>query len=163
MYKRRFPPSGLWQGSPFQRGNLKYVILDLIKDKPRYGYEIIRALEDLSQGMYTPSAGAIYPTLQMFEEMGYITVTQSEGKRVYTITEEGRHFLIEKSKLAEEVKERLRDHWDSAPVGARREVMNQMREIWQLLGQGFDNISPAKRQRIHKILEKTYSEIRIML
>ena len=83
---------GRWQESPFQKGDLKYVILDLIKEKPRYGYEIIRDLEERSHGFYTPSPGVIYPTLQMLEETGYTSSAEQDGKRVYTITEEGRQF-----------------------------------------------------------------------
>ena len=54
----------------FERGDLKYVILDLLTDKPRHGYEIIRELEDRFHGFYTPSAGKVYPTLQLLEDMG---------------------------------------------------------------------------------------------
>jgi DNA-binding PadR family transcriptional regulator len=75
--------------SPFQKGDLKYVLLDLIKEKPRHGYDIIRALEEQSRGMYAPSAGVVYPTLQMLEEMGYTKSDQLDGKKVYSITEEG--------------------------------------------------------------------------
>ena len=100
---------GLWQESPFQKGDLKYVILDLIKDKPRYGYEIIRILEERSHGFYAPSPGAVYPTLQLLEEMGYITATQQDGKKVYTITEEGRLFLDTREEFAEGIKKHMRD------------------------------------------------------
>jgi DNA-binding PadR family transcriptional regulator len=163
VYKHYFPPFQPWHERPFQKGNLKYIILDLIKDKPRYGYEIIRALEERSQGMYAPSAGAVYPTLQMLEEMGYVSATQSEGKRVYTITDEGRRFLVEQGKHTEEVKGRIRDHWDSVHMSERRKVMNQVRELWLLIGQEFQDITPEKRQRINEILERTHSEIRVVI
>src|SRR4030065_703220 len=71
--------------SSFQKGDLKYMLLDLIKDKPRHGYEIIRELEEQSYGFYKPSPGVIYPTLQMLEEMGYARSTEKEGKNVYSI------------------------------------------------------------------------------
>jgi DNA-binding PadR family transcriptional regulator len=163
MYRHHFSPFQSWHERPFQKGNLKYIILDLIKDKPRYGYEIIRALEERSQGMYTPSAGAVYPTLQMFEEMGYVSATQSEGKRVYSITDEGRRFLVEQGEHTEEVKGRIQDHWDSAHVGERRKVMNQVRELWQLIGQEFPDITSEKRQHISKILERTRREIQVAI
>lgn len=155
-----FRPFRPWHERPFQKGNLKYIILDLISEKPRYGYEIIRALEEMSQGMYSPSAGAIYPTLQMFEEMGYIMATQSEGKKVYAITIEGGRFLKEKSTYTEEAKEQIKDHWQSAHMGERREIMNQTRSIWQLIGQGLSDLTPEEKHRIHKILEQTYNDIR---
>lgn len=154
-----FRPFRPWRERSFQKGNLKYIILDLISEKPRYGYEIIRALENLSQGMYSPSAGAVYPTLQMFEEMGYINATQSEGKKVYAITSEGSQFLKEKSIYTEEAKEQIKDHWQSDRMGERREIMNQTRAIWQLIGQGFNDLTSEKKQQIRKILKRTYDNI----
>ncbi|MCJ7743765.1 MAG: PadR family transcriptional regulator, partial [Dehalococcoidales bacterium] len=58
---------------PFRRGVFKYIILQYLKDKPSHGYEIIRALEERLHGLYVPSAGTIYPRLQMLEERGYVT------------------------------------------------------------------------------------------
>ncbi|HEX9896778.1 MAG TPA: PadR family transcriptional regulator [Dehalococcoidales bacterium] len=142
---------------------MKYIVLDLIKEKPRYGYEIMQALEERSQGMYAPSAGAVYPTLQMLEEMGYIGASQSEGKRIYSITDEGRRFITEQGEHTEEVKGRIQDHWDSAHVGERRKVMNQVRELWQLIGQEFPDITSEKRQHISKILERTRREIQVAI
>ncbi len=70
-----------WRENRFERGDIKYVILDLLRERPSYGYEIIRALEERFGGLYTPSAGTVYPTLQMLEEMGYVTSSQSEGEK----------------------------------------------------------------------------------
>ena len=58
-----------------------------------HGYEMIKALEEKSGGFYTPSPGSIYPTLQMLEEGGYVTASETEGKKVYTITDAGRAML----------------------------------------------------------------------
>ena len=96
--------------TPFQKGDLKYVVLGLIKDKPRYGYEIIKALEEKSHGFYTPSPGVVYPTLQMLEEMGYASSAERDGKKVYTITEEGSKFLAENVDLANEVHKQMSHH-----------------------------------------------------
>jgi len=85
--------------SSFQKGDLKYIILDLIKDKPRHGYDIIRELEEQSYGLYKPSPGVIYPTLQMLEEMGYASSTEQEGKKVYSVTEDGLQFLAKQKEF----------------------------------------------------------------
>ena len=69
---------GPWRGHGFDprrgaclgRGDLKYVILDLIKDQPSHGYEVMRALEGRFRGFYSPSPGSVYPTLQMLEDLG---------------------------------------------------------------------------------------------
>jgi len=78
-----------------RRGDIKYHLLEILKDTPRHGYEIIGELETRSGG-YRPSPGSVYPTLQMLEEAGYLTGEQVEGKKVYTITGEGLKLLKER-------------------------------------------------------------------
>ena len=81
-------------GRFFAHGDLRLVILQLIAEKPRYGYEIIKAIEEQVAGAYTPSPGVVYPTLTLLEELGYVTVSLSEGgKKQHEITAEGRAFL----------------------------------------------------------------------
>ncbi|MDQ3042217.1 MAG: PadR family transcriptional regulator [Acidobacteriota bacterium] len=75
-----------------RRGDIKFHLLEILKETPRHGYEIINKLENQSGG-YRPSPGSVYPTLQMLEEGGYLTSEQIEGKKVYTITDEGIKFL----------------------------------------------------------------------
>ena len=88
------------RGGPFGRGRffdngvLRLVVLALIAEQPRHGYEIIKEIEDRTGGAYAPSAGVIYPTLTLLEELGYVTVTAEEGTRkLHTITDQGRAFL----------------------------------------------------------------------
>jgi len=70
------------------------VILHLIAEQPRHGYDIIKAIEDQVGGAYSPSAGVVYPTLTMLEELGYVTVSASDGaKKLHTMTAEGRAYL----------------------------------------------------------------------
>ena len=84
--------SGL--GRFFAHGDLRLVILQLIAEKPRYGYEIIKAIEEQAAGAYTPSPGVVYPTLTLLEELGYVTVSAGEGgKKQHEITPEGTAFL----------------------------------------------------------------------
>ncbi|MCJ2135247.1 PadR family transcriptional regulator [Methylobacterium sp. J-026] len=78
----------------FAHGDLRLVILHLIAEKPRHGYEIIKAIEERVGGAYSPSPGTVYPTLTLLEELGHVTVTQGEGtKRLHTITPEGQAVL----------------------------------------------------------------------
>jgi len=80
-----------------RRGDIKFHLLEILKDTPRHGYEIISELEKQSGG-YRPSPGSVYPTLQMLEEGGYLTSEQIDGKKVYTITEEGLKLLEERGR-----------------------------------------------------------------
>jgi len=78
-----------------RRGDIKFHLLEILKETPRHGYEIISELEKQSGG-YRPSPGSVYPTLQMLEEAGYLTSEQIDSKKVYTITAEGLKFLEER-------------------------------------------------------------------
>jgi DNA-binding PadR family transcriptional regulator len=81
-------------GRFFAHGDLRLVILHLIEEKPRHGYEIIKAIEDQVAGAYSPSPGVIYPTLTLLEELGHVTVSAGDGaKKSHQITDEGRAFL----------------------------------------------------------------------
>lgn len=78
----------------FDSGELRLVILALVAEKPSYGYEIIKAIEERLSGGYAPSPGVVYPTLTLLEEEGYATVSTAEGsKKLYTVTEQGTEYL----------------------------------------------------------------------
>lgn len=95
-------------GRMFEQGDLKLVILQLLADKPRHGYEIIKDLEERSGGRYSPSPGTIYPTLTLLEDMGYASsAAESGGKKVYSITDEGRAYLAENRTTVDDVLERV--------------------------------------------------------
>ena len=94
----------------FESGEVKFVILRMLAEKPRHGYEIIRALEEKFGGMYTPSPGTVYPTLQLLEDEGYVRVVVEEGgKKVYHVTPEGERYLEEHRDLLDEIIGRVRE------------------------------------------------------
>ncbi len=93
----------------FESGEVKFVILRLLKEKPRHGYEVIKALEERLAGCYTASPGTVYPTLQLLEDQGYVRVVEENGKKVYHITPEGEAFLTEHKDAVESIFDRLRD------------------------------------------------------
>lgn len=97
------------RGPIFEAGDMKLVILRLLKEKPRHGYEVIKALEERMWGCYSPSPGAVYPTLQLLEDQGYVRVVETDGRKVYHITADGERFLEEHRGTLDEIFERLRD------------------------------------------------------
>ena len=151
------------RGTSFQKGDLKYVILDLLKDKPRHGYDIIRELEELSYGFYKPSPGVIYPTLQMLEEMGYASSTEQEGKRVYSITEEGLKFLENQSNIADGVRRQMKHRWSFKNIGRMVMVMKEFHALENLLGDSFRSLDADKAEQIRQILSRAYQEIESVL
>ena len=112
-------------GRLFEKGDLKYVILQLLSEHPAHGYEVIRALEERFGGMYTPSAGAVYPTLQMLEDMDYVTSAQQDSKRVYSITDVGRKFLEDQKDIVENIRKRTGSWWRNPRL---RDEMHEMRQ-----------------------------------
>ncbi len=82
-------------GRLFGAGDLRFVILQLIAEKPSYGYEIIKSIQERIGGGYAPSPGVVYPMLTMLEEMGHATVVPEGARRLYTISEEGTAALLE--------------------------------------------------------------------
>jgi len=156
-------PRGPRRGSSFQKGDLKYIILDLLKEKPRHGYDIIIELEEKSHGLYKPSPGVIYPTLQLLEEMGYTNSTVQEGKRVYSITDEGDEFLAKKNDIAEGVRSHMKHEWDFEHKGKVVMVMQEVQAMNDLLGRRFQNMDEDKAEKIHRILSEASQKIESIL
>ncbi len=96
----------------FERGDLKFAILALIEDKPMHGYEVMQALEEQSRGCYKASAGSVYPTLQLLEDQGYLKSHDQDGKKVYTITDEGRDYLAKNRSQVDDIFDRVSEFSD---------------------------------------------------
>lgn len=110
----------------FDAGAMRYVVLHLIAEKPRHGYELIKEIETLAGGGYAPSPGAIYPLLAMLLDLGHIESSADGNKKLHSITPEGQAFLDESSQLVEAVLARLRS---PAPEGQNdlRGVMHALK------------------------------------
>ena len=80
-----------------RRGDVRSAILALLDDRPMHGYEMIQELEERTGGRWTPSAGSIYPTLQLLEDEGLVTAEEVEGRKVYSLTESGQKAVPERT------------------------------------------------------------------
>jgi DNA-binding PadR family transcriptional regulator len=100
-----FGPRGRFLG----QGHIRLLVLALIEAQPGHGYDLIKQIEEMSGGAYTPSPGVIYPTLTLLEEAGFAATTSEGNKKLYTITEEGKAHLDENRRQAEKIIERLTD------------------------------------------------------
>lgn len=117
----------------FDGGELRLVLLKLIADEPRHGYDLIRHIEELTGGSYAPSPGVIYPTLTMLDDMGLIEAQESDGaKKLFAITDAGRAELDANSEIVEAALARLTavgeetQRTDSASV---RRAMGNLRQV----------------------------------
>ena len=122
----------------FEGGKLRLVLLKLIADEPRHGYQLIKAIEDLTEGEYAPSPGIVYPTLTMLEDMGLIREQKSEdSKKVFEATDEGRAHLEENEDEVEELIDRLEGRGRTRRHGQRPEI-----------GRAIGNLMTALRNRV---------------
>ena len=125
----------------FDGGELRLVLLKLIADEPRHGYELIKAIEELTGGAYAPSPGVVYPTLTLLDEMELIAQQASEGARKrFAATEAGQAHLAEQADAVAALMGRLeaigahRSRDDGAPV--RRSMMNLRLAVQNRVGRG---------------------------
>jgi len=145
----------------FESGEVKFVILRLLREKPRHGYEVIKALEEQMSGCYTPSAGTVYPTLQLLEDEGYVRVVETDGKKVYHITPEGERYLEEHRDLLDEILDRVRETVRDFTGGGLGEVQGAFA---RLAGATFKRAwrrgpeDPALR-RVAEILRKAADDV----
>jgi DNA-binding PadR family transcriptional regulator len=169
-------------------GDLQLIILALLSEKPRHGYEIIKQIEEHSSGMYSPSPGMVYPALTYLEEMGYAEAESEGAKKLYRITEAGTKHLNENRASVEETLDQLarfgrkvsqfqkqfveeeedeREDFDSDPRHgikaewrqAKQEFRELKRDLKSALYEKFD-ASPEERKRVFAILRRAIDEIR---
>ncbi len=113
----------------FERGGIKFAILGMLKERPRHGYDIIREMEERSGGFYSPSPGAVYPTLQALEDGDLVVSTTEEGKKVYSLTEAGIAYVDEHKERAQRHHDRWEAQWGPGARGESREVVGNIRDV----------------------------------
>jgi DNA-binding PadR family transcriptional regulator len=149
-------------GRIFEQGDLKYVILRLLEEKPRHGYEIIKELEDRFGGAYSPSPGTVYPTLTMLEDLGYAKASTDEGgRKVYSVTPEGSAYLAEHSTTVDSIFERITRFVEGFLDAPMMEVNNAFRHVGRATySHASRNVNDAaKLQRVKEILERAAHEL----
>ena len=139
---------------------MKYVILKLLNEKPMHGYEVMKALEERMHGCYSPSPGAVYPTLQWLEDEGLVKSRDDEGKKVYEITEAGRKFLREHRDVIDEIFDRVKEAVDEA-LGGRMDEVNQSvgRLVKQVYRAAWRAEDQAARKRVVDVLKRATEEL----
>jgi len=168
-------------------GDLQLIILLLLSEKPRHGYEIIKAVEEQSSGVYTPSPGMVYPALTYLEEMSYAVAAAEGTKKLYSITAEGTLHLGEHRAAATELwtqlaifgrklahfrkqfaeEEDVADHFGSGPHGGAKAEWQHMKGEFrglrdELKAAIFEKINSSmeEKQRILDIMRRAIDEIR---
>lgn len=162
-----FGPRAFFWGGPrgrrrqwFESGDMKYVILKLLKDKPRHGYEVMKELQEQLHGCYSPSPGTVYPTLQWLEDEGLVRAQDVDGKKVYEITAEGKKFLEEHRDVVEDIFERVKEAVNDAMGGSMAEINRAVgRLLREAYRTGWKTRDEAARKKIAEILNRAMEEI----
>jgi DNA-binding PadR family transcriptional regulator len=164
---------GMSRGRKLASADLQLLVLALLAEKPRHGYEIIKELDERSKGFYSPSPGMIYPALTYLEEIGYATVEADGSRKLYHITESGKARLDENRSIVDsmfaqfervgERMEHLRRAFStfedpSADLRSSKEMQRARRELKSALREAPN--SPAEEERVAVILRRAAAEIR---
>lgn len=151
-----FPGRG--RGRRARRGDVRAAVLALLAERPMHGYEMIKELEERTEGAWVPSAGSIYPTLQMLEDAGLIRGEEIEGKRRFTLTEAGE--AEQKEKAGETTP------WDAVRAGTGPEVVNlgaSLHKLNHAASQVFRAADEGQQKRVRELLDETRRKIYAIL
>ncbi len=134
-------------GRLFSYGELRLLLLAMIAERPRHGYELIKEIEERFSGTYSPSPGVIYPTLAWLDDMGYAAVETAEGSRKrYRLTPEGEAFLQANRDAAEELRTRKAISLDQEALVPVFQAMDRLKEaLGKRLRQGPVDQATAER------------------
>ncbi len=172
-------------GRMMASGDVRLVALYFIEQQPRHGYDLIKAIEEKTGGVYAPSPGVVYPALTFLEEAGYVTSTAEANKRLYAITDEGRAHLNDNRAAVESTLEHLgrigeqfqkvRAHWDEMRRGhdhdhgngpdrdmndVAPEVNEARRELKEAIKRAAKDRAAESQHRLADILRRAADEIR---
>jgi DNA-binding PadR family transcriptional regulator len=141
---------------------LRLILLHLLAEQPRHGYDLIRAIEEMTGGAYVPSPGTVYPTLTMLQDMGHIEEVPAEGSRkAFRATDEGKAWLAERQDELDSLLERLgglgerQRRAGGAPIG--RAVSNLLAALWHRVTR--DDMDEESLHAIAAILDEAAQKI----
>jgi DNA-binding PadR family transcriptional regulator len=138
----------------FRKGVLRYLILQSLNETPMHGYEVMKRLGAEFGGLYRPSAGAIYPTIEVLEDEGYVTGAEKEGKKVYTITSKGKAYLKEGKDKVQGIIAKRRDF-----LAERKPLNRELRNVTSLILTNYRDLEKDKADEIAQVLKEARRKI----
>ena len=155
----RAPFGRRWAGRRiFDHGALRLVVLGLIAEEPRHGYEIIKLMKDRFQGSYSPSPGSIYPILAQLAEAGMVEAQTIGARKLFALTDEGRAYLAAQRPQLEAIRAQLEQ--TAAPIGRSdlgATIVEFRRTLFSRMRRG--ELNGAQAERLRDILERARREI----
>ncbi len=136
---------GWGRGPKARRGDVRAALLVLLAEEPQNGYQLIQEIERRSHGLWKPSPGSVYPALQQLEDEGLVRARESEGRRAYELTDEGRQYV-------EANREELGNPWDAVTGGVDEGVMDLRNLMFQVGGAAVQVAAAGHTEEARKIL-----------
>ncbi len=159
--------SDWWRGPAprCERGQVRYLVLDALRDQPRHGYEIIQAIADKSRGAYKPSPGVVYPTLQLLEELGHARTAAQGERKTYEITDEGRRELKEHAaEVSEFYEENTETGWEPHADDVAHVMKRVGRVMWLLkMAMRRGGVRPSTMRKMRVVLDEALSKLEELL
>ncbi len=138
-----------------QRGDARVIVLKVLNKRPMHGYEVIKEIAEMFGGMYAPSAGMVYPTLQWLEDESLVNSSQEEGgKKIYRINDTGKKFLAK----GQQTLERLSAFQREMPE-EKLEMMRAGRKLFRTAMTSFPDVSEKKAKEATKILNEAQAKL----
>ncbi len=150
-----------------ERGAMRYVILDSLRDGPKHGYEIIKWLDERTGGAYAPSPGAVYPTLQLLADLGLVRAGQDADRRVHELTETGREALAEHADVIQHFWSRFggaEPGRDRPEIGFVRDEMRELtRTVWGGAQAAMRRGDDTTLREVRAAVERCKNEVRDLI
>jgi DNA-binding PadR family transcriptional regulator len=146
-------------GRRARRGDVRAAALVLLAEEPRNGYQLMQEIEERSGGAWRPSPGSVYPALQQLEDEGLVRTGESDGRRVFELTDEGRAHV-------EEHRDELGEPWEAVSRDVSdemRELAGSMKELWVAIAQVMRAADEAQIERAQRVLADTKRELYLIL
>lgn len=150
------------QDEKLDSNSFSYLILYIINEKPSYGYEIIKSIENMFEKTYAPEPEDIYPNLSKLEDMGFLKSDVEQGKKIYSITEEGKAYLESNKEKTDKIFETINMIKNSVNGDDIKKVFSYVRNIGSTVISGYKEKSWGREQikKLLEILERTSNEIK---
>jgi DNA-binding PadR family transcriptional regulator len=152
-----FGPRGGWRGPKARRGDVRAAILAVLAEQPMNGYQIIQEIAERSGGVWKPSPGSIYPTLQQLEDEGLVTADAETGRRTFTLTDEGRTYVAEHAGEVSAPWEAMTAAADDDETGLKPLLGQVAAAMWQILAVGTPDQQARAREALSELRRRLYA------
>lgn len=153
------------RGSRIERGDMRYLILDTLKETERHGYDMIQIIQEKTGGTYRPSPGTVYPALQMLEDIELISWRQEGKRKIYELTDKGRQELVSQQSLLEDIYEDMEQGPSPEQDDFFEETHEQLTIMFRSISRSFKKglLSTDKADKVREIIREAVQRIDTIL